>query len=88
MIYILLIALIMMLAIAFICSKGDILSPWVITCGVFIFSTLVATFNIEEWGFALSPITLIVVIGCLLAFGAGELTVSYAFDSHHPSLII
>ncbi len=81
MIYILLIALIMMLAIAFICSKGDILSPWVITCGVFIFSTLVATFNIEEWGFALSPITLIVVIGCLLAFGAGELTVSYAFDS-------
>ena len=81
MIYILLIALIVMLAIAFICSKGDILSPWVLTCGVFIFSTLVATFNIEEWGFALSPITLIVIIGCLLAFGVGELTVSYAFDS-------
>ena len=82
MIYILLIALIMMLAIAFICSKGDILSPWVITCGVFLFCTLVASLNVNKWGFTLSPFTLIIIIGGVLAFGAGEITISHAFDTH------
>ena len=81
MIYILLIALIVMLAIAFICSKGDILSPWVITCGVFSFCTFVAMLNVNRWEFTLSPFTLLIVLGGVLAFGVGELTISYAFDT-------
>lgn len=81
MIYILLIALIVMLAIAFICSKGDILSPWVIICGVFSFCTFVAMLNVNRWEFTLSPFTLLIVLGGVLAFGVGELTISYAFDT-------
>jgi len=71
----------MMLAIAFVLSKKDIMSPWVISCGVFTFVTIVAALNQKEWGFSLSPVTVLVILGALLAFGVGELTVSYAFDS-------
>ena len=81
MTYILLAALIMMLAIAFVFSKKDIMSPWVISCGVFTLVTIVAVLNQEEWGFSLSPVTVAIILGALLAFGIGELTVSYAFDS-------
>ena len=82
MIYLLFFALCCMFIIAYLINQKDILSPWVITIGMFLVSTVFAILNIETWDFQLSSITVIVILSGVFAFGVGELLVSAMFEKH------
>ena len=73
MIYFLFMALLVLTGLAFIVSNRNILSPWVILCGMFTISTFMAMLNADYWGFTLDPLTALVILTALLAFGAGQL---------------
>lgn len=82
MIYLLFFALCCMFIIAYQLNHKDILSPWVITIGMFLVSTGFAILNIEKWGFRLSSITVIVIITGVFAFGVGEMLITAMFEKH------
>ena len=82
MIYLLFFALCCMFIIAYLINQKDILSPWVITIGMFLVSTVFAILNIETWDFQLSSITVIVILSGVFAFGVGELLVSAMFEKY------
>lgn len=51
MIYILFFGLCCMFVTAYLMNQKDILSPWVITIGMFLVSTFFAILNIDTWQF-------------------------------------
>ncbi|MHC1684884.1 MAG: O-antigen polymerase [Clostridiaceae bacterium] len=69
----LLLVLILLTIIAWIVSKGDIISPWFISCVMFFISSLTAVINMKKWGIDFSAITVITIIIALISFGIGEL---------------
>jgi oligosaccharide repeat unit polymerase len=71
-IYILMIFLILQLLLALTYSRGDILSPWVVTCGMFILSTGVVLLNVWKWGTSYHLYSIIIIVSALLFFGLGE----------------
>ncbi len=85
MIWVLAAGLVLMLAVAYIAARRDILSPWTIACAVFLVSTTIAILNRDRWGVEIQPATVLVVLGGLLALGAGELAVNHAFDGWRPA---
>ena len=54
MIYILFFGLCCMFVTAYLMNQKDILSPWVITIGMFLVSTFFAILNIDTWQFTLT----------------------------------
>ena len=79
MIYILFFGLCCMFVTAYLMNQKDILSPWVITIGMFLVSTFFAILNIDTWQFTLSPLTVFVILTGVFAFGVGEILISAAF---------
>ncbi|MGP4073830.1 O-antigen polymerase [Piscibacillus sp. B03] len=73
MVFLLLIALIMMLFMAFILTGRDILSPWVVSICMFILSVSVAALNYNYWMEDISAVTVLIILIALLSFGVGEL---------------
>ena len=82
MIYILFFGLCCMFVTAYLMNQKDILSPWVITIGMFLVSTFFAILNIDTWQFTLSPLTVFVILTGVFAFGVGEILISAAFEKH------
>lgn len=78
-IYVLFITLMIMLIMAYLLNQKDILSPFIISVGMFAISTFVAILNISKWKFELMPLTILVITGALLLFGMGEALVNKAF---------
>ena len=77
MIYFLFIALLILTGLAFILSNRNVLAPWVIICCMFTVSTFMAMLNAEYWDFTIDPITAVVILTALMAFGAGQLLVTH-----------
>lgn len=71
--YVLLAALCLLLIIALIISRKDILSPFAISTIMFLISTGVAVVYMSKWQFSLSYLTVFIIISALLIFGAGEI---------------
>lgn len=71
MIYLLLLLLIMLFLLAFFTSKEDILAPSVIVCIMWMFSTICAIYNIDNWGISLHSNTIEVIVIGLLSFIVG-----------------
>lgn len=82
MIYILFFGLCCMFVTAYLMNQKDILSPWVITIGMFMVSTFFAILNINTWQFRLSPLTVFVILTGVFAFGVGEILISATFEKH------
>ena len=80
MIFLLAIALILVLIIAFIMSKGDIFSPWVIITASFLNSTCLAMFNLAYWGYTFHLNTCLIILSGVILFGCGSLFGDYAFS--------
>ena len=70
--YVLLAALCLLLIIALIISRKDILSPFAVSTIMFLISTGVAVVYMSKWQFSLSYVTVFIIISALLIFGAGE----------------
>ncbi len=70
--YVLLAALCLLLIIALIISRKDILSPFAVSTIMFLISTGVAVVYMSKWQFSLSYVTVFIIIFALLIFGAGE----------------
>lgn len=70
------IALIALAGVAYIMEHRDILSPWVISCIMFLISTFFALANEEKWGHSLSADAVIVILTGLFAFGLASILVS------------
>ncbi|MFR4483192.1 hypothetical protein [Sellimonas intestinalis] len=81
MIYILFFGLCCMFVTAYLMNQKDILSPWVITIGMFLVSTFFAILNIDTWQFTLSPLTVFVILTGVFAFGVGEILISAALKN-------
>ncbi|MCA1033481.1 oligosaccharide repeat unit polymerase [Bacillus infantis] len=75
MIYLLILFLIIILIISYFTTGKDLLSPWVISCCMFLLSALFVIPNIESWNVQLSAITILVIGLGLFSFGFGELFV-------------
>lgn len=82
MIYILFLALCCMFITAYLINQKDILSPWVITTGMFLVSTFFAILNIDNWNFRLSPLTVCVILAGVFAFGIGEMLITSMFEKY------
>jgi len=86
-IQILVIALIIMLIMTYLLFNRDILTPFFITIGMFLVSSLVAWLNVDKWGFSLSYFTILIMISMLMSFGAGAYfakAVSRRIDVNKP----
>ena len=68
--YVLLAALCLLLIIALIISRKDILSPFAVSTIMFLISTGVAVVYMSKWQFSLSYVTVFIIISALLIFGA------------------
>jgi oligosaccharide repeat unit polymerase len=75
MIYILFILLISFAIFSYIIFGENILSPTVIATIMFAVSTFVAMINVNIWKFTIAPITVVVILTSLMAFGIGEFLV-------------
>jgi len=84
MIYLLAGALFFTLVIAFILSKCDIFSPWVIITASFFNSTCLAMLNVDYWGFTFHLNTCIVILTGVILFGCGSIFSNYAFQGEEP----
>lgn len=73
--YILLIVLTLLLINGYILNDRDILSPFVISCGMYFIGSFVAIMNLEKWGIDILPNTVIVIITALIMTGLGEIMV-------------
>ncbi|MBE9900344.1 O-antigen polymerase [Enterococcus casseliflavus] len=74
MIYVLMVFLICIFLMAFMLSGGELLSPWVITTGMFILSSFVIVLNSYKWGTDYDVFAIILICSGLLFFGFGEIT--------------
>lgn len=72
--YILLINLFVLLCLSYFLSKGDLISPWFISVGVYMISSSVAVINLNRWGESISSNTVLTITIALLAFGIGQIT--------------
>ena len=79
MIYLLAASLASILVIAFILSKCDIFSPWVIITACFLNSTCLAMLNVDYWGFTFHLNTCLVILSGVIFFGCGSLFSNSAF---------
>lgn len=61
--------------VSLIVTKNDLLSPWVISCCMFILSAIFVIPNIASWQVNLSPTTIVVISLGLFSFGFGEMSV-------------
>ena len=75
MIYILFILLLILLFSSLILTRGDILSPWVISIGMILVSCLFAVLYAHKWELHMGSYSTIIIIFSLLLFGLGELFV-------------
>ncbi|WP_442636920.1 O-antigen polymerase [Rossellomorea marisflavi] len=75
MVYILILFLIIIFFISFTVTGQDLLSPWVISCLMFILSALFIVPNIESWNVNLRFFTIITILVGLCSFGFGEMIV-------------
>ena len=83
MIYILFFGLCCMFVTAYLMNQKDILSPWVITIGMFLVSTFFAILNIDTWQFTLSPLTVFVILtGVFCIWRWEKILISAAFEKH------
>ena len=71
LIYLLLVTVMLICLVAYILSKGDILSPPVVFSGVFIISILVAIPNIDTWAFCIGERTFFVILLGIISFVIG-----------------
>lgn len=81
MIYLLFVLLIMITINAFLLTGRDILSPFVIVCGMFTLSTFFAVLMTPLWNLQLSAITVIVIVLGIIMFGFGEYTVRWVHEN-------
>ena len=84
MIYLLAASLASVLVIAFILSKCDVFSPWVIITASFLNSTCLAMLNVNYWGFTFHLNTCLVILSGVLLFGCGSLLSNSAFRREIP----
>jgi oligosaccharide repeat unit polymerase len=75
MIYTLFILLVSLFIFYFILFERNILSPTVIASGMFIISTFVSLLNVHVWKFTIAPITVVIILTSIIAFGSGEFVV-------------
>ncbi|WP_342479453.1 O-antigen polymerase [Paenibacillus sp. FSL F4-0097] len=75
MIFILISFLLLMFFLSYFITKRDLMSPWVISCCMFILSCLFIVPNVGNWNVDLSLKTLMTIGLGLLSFGLGEMTV-------------
>ena len=73
MIYILFFSLISFFIITYFVFKEDILSPAVIVCMMWTFSTLCAIYNINNWGINLHLNTVAIIILGIIIFGLSSI---------------
>lgn len=83
MIYVLFIGLLGMIGVAYIFANRNVLSPWVICCGIFLVSTVFAILNIENWQFTLQPVTVILILAALACLGFGENLITWLFQRQY-----
>jgi oligosaccharide repeat unit polymerase len=81
MIYILFILLISLFILYFILFKNNILSPTVIASGMFIISTFISLLNVHVWKFTIAPVTVVIILTSIIAFGSGEFIVHLIYIS-------
>lgn len=72
MLYLLIILLVLLCLTSYIVTKRDILSPWFISCLMFLISSIVVIPNINNWNVDLSSKTVFIIFIGLLSFGIGE----------------
>ncbi len=75
MVYILILFLLTLFFISFIVTGQDLLSPWVISCLMFILSALFIVPNINAWNVEIGIFTIITIGVGLSSFGFGEMIV-------------
>lgn len=83
MIYVLLLFLVAIDILFFIFFDRNILSPSVIGTSMFVVSTLFAVFNVGNWKFTISLLTVLVICLSLLFLGAGEFFVHFCKYKHN-----
>jgi oligosaccharide repeat unit polymerase len=83
--YILILVLIIMLFLSYLLGKGDIISPWFLSCAMYLLSSIVTVVNLKRWGEQLSPITVLSITLGLLAIGVGESFIKGAWLSQNKN---
>lgn len=73
MIWLLLLLLLFYFMIANILTRFDLLSPWVLSCLMFILSTLFVIPNIKNWNVNIGYQTIVAITVGLFSFGFGEM---------------
>lgn len=86
MIYVLFAGLLGMIGIAYIFGNRNVLSPWVICCGIFLVSTIFAILNIENWQFSLQPITVLLILAALACLGIGENLITWLYQRQYAHI--
>lgn len=101
MIYVLLLSLLILLLYAYALTGKNILSPWIISILMFVFSTTIYIVYSNYFDRAISEKTVLVIISALAAWGAGEVLIRYIYtrrdygvsagapdDQAHPDPIV
>ena len=86
LIYILFFSLILLAFLSYLLNRGDILSPWVLSCCMFIISTFVVILNSDTWD-SIGPKTVLVIVSALVAFGLGECIIQYLYEINQPNYL-
>lgn len=81
--YILVLIIILLVFVAFFIGEKDITSPWIIVCGIFLISSLVAAINRSIWGTSIDSYTVIIIVSALVCFGLGQYVIQYFFYKSH-----
>ncbi|MDK7472873.1 O-antigen ligase [Bacillus paranthracis] len=80
MIYILIFLITILLLLSYFLTNKDILSPWFISCSMYLISTIFLAINAENWNVEIGAKTVLTIICALIIFGVGELVVRYAYE--------
>lgn len=72
--FLLLFILFFLLLFSYYVSKGDLISPWFISVGVYMISSFVAVINLDRWNESISASTVLIITVALIAFGIGQIT--------------
>lgn len=73
MTFLLFFSLLLLLLVALVINKGEVLTPWVILCAVYTIGSFIVVLNNQNWEVSLSALTVFVIIVGLVSFGIGAL---------------
>jgi len=80
LIYFLIIMVVVLLFYAYFLTGRDILSPWFISCAMYLLSICTVAVNSSLWSIEISIETVYVIMLALISFGIGELIIRYTFQ--------